>query len=110
MIRIIRSKETSQTVWLQDPNEVNGDNLNNVRCEASRYFRNKKKECLKDKINELAVNSKNKDIDLYREINENEKSIKYNKQFIPFSQPILCVHILYLFHHNMFRLQGAIFR
>jgi hypothetical protein len=37
-------------------------------------------------------------------------SIKYNKQFIPFLQPILCVHILYLFRHNMFRLQGAIFR
>jgi uncharacterized membrane protein len=29
-------------------------------------------------------------------------NIKYNKQFIPFSQPILCVHILYLFRHNMY--------
>jgi hypothetical protein len=33
-----------------------------VRCEASRYFMNKKREYLKDKINELATNSKNKDI------------------------------------------------
>jgi hypothetical protein len=56
---------------LQDPSEVNGDNLNNVRREASRYFRNKKRECLKDKINGLATNSKNKNIrDLYRKINE----------------------------------------
>jgi hypothetical protein len=48
---------------------MNGDNLNNVRREASRYFRNKKWECLKDKINELAMNSKNKNIgDLYRGI------------------------------------------
>jgi hypothetical protein len=35
--------------WLQDPNEINGDNLNNVRREASRYFRNKKGAYLKDK-------------------------------------------------------------
>jgi hypothetical protein len=56
---------------LQDPSEINGDNLNNVRCEASRYFRNKKRECLKDKINELAMNSKNKSIrDLYRGTHE----------------------------------------
>jgi hypothetical protein len=55
---------------LQDPSEINGDNLNNVTCEASRYFRNKKREYLKDKINEFATNSKNNNIrDLYREIN-----------------------------------------
>jgi hypothetical protein len=41
-----------------------------VRCEASRYFMYKKREYLKDKINELATNSKNKNIrDLYRGIN-----------------------------------------
>jgi hypothetical protein len=57
--------------WLQDPSEINGDNLNNVRREASRYFRNKKREYLDDKINEVATNSKNKNIrDLYRRINE----------------------------------------
>jgi hypothetical protein len=56
--------------WLHDPSEINGDNLNNVRREASRHFRNKKREYLKDKINELATNSKNKSIrDLYRGIN-----------------------------------------
>jgi hypothetical protein len=45
--------------------------LNNVRHEASRHFRNKKREHLKDKINELETNSKNKNIrDLYRGINE----------------------------------------
>jgi hypothetical protein len=45
--------------WLQDPSDVNGDNLNNVRREASRNFWNKKGEYLKDKINDLATNSKN---------------------------------------------------
>jgi hypothetical protein len=35
-------------------------NQRNVRCDASRHFRNKKREYLKDKINELTTNSKNK--------------------------------------------------
>jgi len=36
--------------WLQDPKQSNGDNLNNVSREASRYFRFKKKEYLNAKI------------------------------------------------------------
>jgi hypothetical protein len=42
--------------WLQDPSEINRDNLSNVRFRASRHFRNKKREYMKDKINELATN------------------------------------------------------
>jgi hypothetical protein len=53
---------------------VNGDNLSDVRWEASRHFRNKKRECLKEKINKLESNSKNKNItDLHRGINEFKK-------------------------------------
>jgi hypothetical protein len=53
---------------------VNEDNLRNVRREASRHFRNKKREYLKDKINEIELNSKNKNIrDLYRGITEFKK-------------------------------------
>jgi hypothetical protein len=48
--------------WLQDPNEINGDNLNKVRLEHGSSFRNKKREYLKYKINELATNIKNKNI------------------------------------------------
>jgi hypothetical protein len=44
---------------LQDPIQINGDNFNNVRREASRHFRNKKREYLKDKINELPTHSNN---------------------------------------------------
>jgi hypothetical protein len=48
-------------------NVINGDNLNNGMCEASRNFRNKKKKYMKHKITELTTNSKNKNIrDLYR--------------------------------------------
>jgi hypothetical protein len=59
----------SKLQWLQDPSEINGDNLNNVRREDIRQFRDKKREYLKAKVNELATNSKNKNIrDLYRGI------------------------------------------
>jgi hypothetical protein len=55
---------------LRDANEINGD-INSVRREATRHFRNKKREYLKDKINELAMDSKNKNFrGLYRGINE----------------------------------------
>jgi len=47
---------------LQDPSQSNVDNLNNVRCAASRHFRNKKKEYLKAKIEELEINRKIKNI------------------------------------------------
>jgi hypothetical protein len=71
MLKINIPREKAKLQWLEDPSEVNGDNLNNVRREASRHFRNKKRDYLKDKINELATNSKNKNIrDLYRGINE----------------------------------------
>jgi hypothetical protein len=49
--------------WLQELRDVNGENLDNVRCEASRYFESKKERgCVKYKSNKLATNSKNKNI------------------------------------------------
>jgi hypothetical protein len=60
--------------WLQDPSEVNEDNLSDVRQEASRHFRNRKRKYLKDKINVLESNSKSKVIrGLYRGIKEFKK-------------------------------------
>jgi hypothetical protein len=60
--KLLDQRKQAKLQWLQDLSEINGDNLNNVRREASRYFRNKKREYLKDKINELAINSKNMNI------------------------------------------------
>jgi hypothetical protein len=44
--------------WVQDPRQSNVDNLNNVRREAIRHFRNKMKTYLKAKIEELEIDSK----------------------------------------------------
>jgi hypothetical protein len=69
--KLLDQKKQAKLLWLQDPSEINGDKLNNVRHEANSYFRNKKREYLKDKINELAANSNNKNIrDIYRGITE----------------------------------------
>jgi len=60
--------------WLNDPNQSSVGNLNNVRHEASRRFRNKINEYLKVKIDEHERNSKIKNIrDLCRVINDFEK-------------------------------------
>jgi len=57
--------------WIHDPSQSNVDNLNNVRHDASRHFRNIKKAYLKAKIEELETNSKIKNIrDLYRGIHD----------------------------------------
>jgi hypothetical protein len=67
-------RKQAKVQWLQDPREANEDNLSDVRQEASRYFRNKEREYLKDTINDLESNSKNKNIrDLYRGTNEFKK-------------------------------------
>jgi hypothetical protein len=69
--KLLDQRKDAKLQWLQDTSKINWDNLNNVRREASRYFRNKKREYLKDNINELAMNSKNKNIrDLYKGINK----------------------------------------
>jgi hypothetical protein len=52
--------------------------LNNVRREDSRHFRNKKRQYLIGKINELATNSKNKNIrDPYGGINEFKRGYQH---------------------------------
>jgi hypothetical protein len=57
--------------WLQDSGKINGENQNNIRCETRRNFWNKTREYLTVKIDELATNSKNKNIrDLHRGANE----------------------------------------
>jgi predicted NACHT family NTPase len=53
--------------------------------ETSWHFRNKKREYLKDKIDELAMNSKNKNIrDLYKGIND------FKRGYQPSSNLVVC--------------------
>jgi hypothetical protein len=38
---LLDQRKQAKLQWLQAPSEINEDNLNSVRCEASRHFRNK---------------------------------------------------------------------
>jgi hypothetical protein len=51
--KLVDRRKQAKLQWLQDPSVVNEDNLSSVRREPSRHFRNKKREYLKDEINEL---------------------------------------------------------
>jgi hypothetical protein len=48
--RFLDQRKRAKMQWLQDPNQSNLDNCNNVRHEARRHFRNKKKVYLKAKL------------------------------------------------------------
>jgi len=46
-LHYLDQKKQAKMQCVQDPSQSNVDNLNNIRREASRHFRNKKKEYLK---------------------------------------------------------------
>ena len=67
-------RKQAKMQWIQDPSQRNIGNLNNVRHDASRHFRNKKKAYLKAKFEELETNSKIKNIrEWYRGISDFKK-------------------------------------
>ncbi|KAJ4437553.1 hypothetical protein ANN_17698 [Periplaneta americana] len=68
---VVERRKWAKLKFLQDPVEEKRDNYFNERREASRTLRNKKRGYLKEKLNEVETNSKNKNIrDLYKGIKE----------------------------------------
>jgi hypothetical protein len=53
--RFSDQRKQAKMQWIQGPNESNVDNLNYVRRETSRNFRNKKKEYQKAKIDDIEL-------------------------------------------------------
>jgi hypothetical protein len=62
--KLLDQRKQAKLQWLQDPSEINGDNLNNVRRDTSRHFRNKKKgyqprnDVVKDENSDLLADSR----------------------------------------------------
>ena len=82
-------RKQAKLQWVQDLSQRNVDNLNNVRREASRHFRNKKKAYLKAKIEDLETNSKIKNIrDLYRGISDFKKGYQPRTNIVKLRQVI----------------------
>jgi len=61
-LRFLDQRKQAKMQWVQDPSQSNVDDLNNVRREASRHFKNKRKAYLKAKIDVLETDSKIKNI------------------------------------------------
>jgi len=47
---LLDQRKQPKLQWLQNPSHTNGDNLNVVRCDTSRMFRNKKKIIFKQRV------------------------------------------------------------
>jgi hypothetical protein len=58
--KLIDQRKQAKLQWLQNSSQINGDNLQNLQCERRRTFRNKKREHMRDKINEIETNNKTK--------------------------------------------------
>jgi hypothetical protein len=37
--KLLDQRKQAKLQWVQDPSEINGDNMDNIRCGASKYFR-----------------------------------------------------------------------
>jgi hypothetical protein len=68
-------RKQAKLQWLQNSSQINGDNVRHLRRETSRIFRNKKREYLEGKINELETNNKKNIVDFYRGTKEFKKKV-----------------------------------
>jgi hypothetical protein len=59
---LLYQRKQAKLQWLHDPSEINRDNLNNVRCEATDISGIKRGNIRKKKLMSLQRNSKNKNI------------------------------------------------
>jgi hypothetical protein len=85
-----RRKQAKQHRF-KDPSTTNCDNLNNIRHEVNRHFWDKKREYLKDKIKELAMNSKNKNVrNLYRGTHKFKSSYQPRSNIVKDERIFIC--------------------
>jgi hypothetical protein len=57
-LSLLNQRKQAKMQWVQDTSQKSVDNLNNVRREVSRHFRNKRKEYLKLKLRNLKLTVK----------------------------------------------------
>ena len=55
--RVLAQTKQDKMQWLQETIQNNKNNLNNVRHEVSRHFKNKKNEYLEAKVDEIETNT-----------------------------------------------------
>ena len=84
--RFLNHKKQAKIQKLQDLNQSNVDNLSDVKRGASRHSRNKQKEYLKTKIDELETKSKTKNTrDIYMDISN------FKNNYQPRPRKVICL-------------------
>jgi hypothetical protein len=101
--RLLDQRKQAKLQWLQNPREINGNNLNNVRRKARRHFTNKKREYLKNEISWPAMNSKN-NRDLYRRINSFKKGYQPINNLVKDENGYLLIDFLNILNNYVFQL------
>ncbi|KAJ4442360.1 hypothetical protein ANN_03946 [Periplaneta americana] len=70
---VVDRRKQAKLKFLQDPVEVNRDNYFNIRREANRTLRNKKRDYLKEKLNEVETNNECENISPLEQSHHNLK-------------------------------------
>jgi hypothetical protein len=84
--KLLDQRKQSKLQWSRDQSETNANNLNNARHKGSRKSWNKNRKCLKDKINDLAMNSTNKNLRAWPHAVQYIGNVNVNLQCIPISK------------------------
>ncbi|PSN44834.1 hypothetical protein C0J52_16203 [Blattella germanica] len=64
---MVNKRKLAKMNWMREPNEQNSEQLCSIRLETTIFLKNKKREYLKEKINDLEINAKNRNIrELYQ--------------------------------------------
>jgi hypothetical protein len=93
-LHFIDQRKQTKMQWLQDPSQSIVDNMNSVRREASRHFRNRKEECLETEIKELEINCKVKNIrDLCRGSSDFRECYRHRTDTVNVERGDLVAHL-----------------
>jgi hypothetical protein len=69
--KLIDKRKQVKLQWLQNPSQINGNNLQNLNVKPVEHLGTRKGEYLRGRINEIETNNKNKNIrDFYRHVNK----------------------------------------
>ncbi|PSN38275.1 hypothetical protein C0J52_16898 [Blattella germanica] len=76
-VDMVHKRKLAKMNWMRVPNEQNSEQLFSIRRETTRFLKIKKREYLKEKINDLEINAKNRNIrELYQGIRIESKGFQ----------------------------------
>ncbi|PSN38709.1 hypothetical protein C0J52_19477 [Blattella germanica] len=82
-VDMVHKRKLAKMNWMREPNEQYSEQLCSIRRETTRFLKNKKREYLKEKINDLEINARNRNIrELYLGIRIERKGFQARTNII----------------------------